>query len=65
MWDADSTHSSHPFDVEDRWLTVRDTQTFKHPTTNWNIILATSHGRIQRRVDRLEYLVLFDAQSKI
>ena len=44
MWDADSTHSSHPFDVEDRWLTVRDTQTFKHPTTNWNIILHRRMG---------------------
>ena len=38
MWDADSTHSSHPFDVENRWLMVPDTQTFKEPTTDWNFI---------------------------
>jgi len=38
LWDADSTHSSHPFDVENRWLMVRDTQTFKQPTTDWNFI---------------------------
>ena len=64
MWDADSTHSSHPFDVGDRWLTVRDTQTFKHPTTNWNIILQRRMGGF-RGATSTGVLVLFDAQSKI